>query len=203
MTATTTTRARGARTLAAVALLVVAGCGADDAGSPESGSDVASAGAATSTDGPAPVDTGSATAAAMVAVADTALGPVLVDGDGATLYVFDNDGVDTSACSDECLDAWPPVLAEDVQAGEGVTAELGTFTREDGGVQATVNGLPLYRFASDTGPGDAQGQGVGGVWWVVDAAGAAVTEAAGSSATEDAGTEATEATEATYGATTY
>lgn len=200
MTATTTIRARGSRTVAAVALLVLAGCAADDAGSAESGTEVASAPAptattaGTATDGPTSNDSGSTTAtgAAEVAVADTDLGPVLVDGDGATLYVFDNDGVDTSACTEACLDAWPPVLAEDVLAGEGVTAELGTFTREDGGVQATVNGLPLYRFASDTGPGDVQGQGVGGVWWVVDGSGAAVTDDAGA-----------EATEATYGAATY
>lgn len=33
---------------------------------------------------------------------------------------------------------------------------------------------PLYCYAEDAGPGDTAGQGVGGVWWVVDPEGDAV-----------------------------
>lgn len=176
--------------------LVLAGCGADEpasngASAPASATSGDTSTASTATGersggdvSPAAEDTGAATAATVVAVADSDLGTVLVDGDGATLYVFDNDDVDTSACTEGCLDTWPPVLADAVEAGEGVTADLATFTREDGRVQATANGLPLYRFASDAGPGDTQGQGVGGVWWVADATGAAITEAAGDESTE-------------------
>lgn len=194
-------RHRTARRLAVVVVagLVLAGCGADEpASEPASapGGDTSTASATTAEPSggdvsPAAEDTG-ASAAAVVTVADSDRGQVLVDGDGNTLYVFDNDDVDTSACTEGCLDAWPPVLADAVEAGDGVTADLGTFTREDGRIQVTANGLPLYRFASDAGPGDTQGQGVGGVWWVADAAGAAVTEAAGD-----------ESTEATYGDSSY
>lgn len=134
------------------------------------------------------------TGAVTVGVADTDLGEVLVDADGMTLYVFDSDDVDTSACTDGCLDTWPPLLADEVVAGEGVTAELGTFTRDDGDVQATVGGLPLYRYATDAGPGDTVGQGVGDVWWVVDPAGAAIR-----GVTDDAGT----GSEAPYGEPAY
>ncbi|MBY5164315.1 hypothetical protein, partial [Salsipaludibacter albus] len=123
--------------------------------------------------------------AATVAVATTDLGDVLVDGQGMTLYVFDNDDVDTSACTEGCLATWPPLLAEDVTAGEGVTAELGTFTRDDGDVQVTANGLPLYLYAPDTAPGDVTGQAVGDVWWVVDASGAKVTGSPTSAATSE------------------
>jgi len=52
-------------------------------------------------------------------------------------------------------------------AGAGITGTLGTITRSDNGaLQVTYNNRPLYHFASDTGPGDTSGQGVGGVWFV-------------------------------------
>jgi hypothetical protein len=52
-------------------------------------------------------------------------------------------------------------------AGEGVTAELTTFERGDGTTQVAAAGWPLYYFQDDADPGDANGQGVGGVWWVL------------------------------------
>ena len=60
-------------------------------------------------------------------------------------------------------------------AGDGVdTAKLATITRDDGAVQVTYNGHPLYLFAGDTAAGQANGQGSGGVWFLVDAAGEAI-----------------------------
>jgi len=55
----------------------------------------------------------------------------------------------------------------EVTAGEGVTAEVGTFDRGDGTTQVTVNGWPLYYYSEDQQPGDANGQGVQNSWWVV------------------------------------
>jgi predicted lipoprotein with Yx(FWY)xxD motif len=46
-----------------------------------------------------------------------------------------------------------------------VTGELAVITRSDGVKQVTYKGSPLYRYAADTAPGDAKGQGVGGVWF--------------------------------------
>ena len=46
-----------------------------------------------------------------------------------------------------------------------------TFARDDGTMQVSVNGLPLYTFGGDTAPGDTNGQGVGDVWYVVGANG--------------------------------
>jgi len=34
-----------------------------------------------------------------------------------------------------------------------------------------LNGHPLYRYAADTAPGDANGEGVGNVWYAVKADG--------------------------------
>ena len=39
----------------------------------------------------------------------------------------------------------------------GVTGKLGTITRDDGTLQVTYNGKPLYYFKNDKAPGDANG----------------------------------------------
>ncbi|WP_121822073.1 COG4315 family predicted lipoprotein [Halostella salina] len=96
-------------------------------------------------------------------------GEVLVGPDGLMLYMFDEDtqGEGASTCSGGCAETWPPLTAEDPTAGDGVTAELTTFEREDGSAQVAANGWPLYYYAPDEEPGDATGQGVGDVWWVL------------------------------------
>jgi predicted lipoprotein with Yx(FWY)xxD motif len=105
------------------------------------------------------------------------LGPFLVDDKGMTLYLFTKDTPNTSVCYDKCATAWPPLLTTgDPVAGEGVDASMfGTTTRTDGTVQVTYNGWPLYYYEKDKAPGDVTGQDVGGVWYVVSAAGEQVT----------------------------
>ena len=44
----------------------------------------------------------------------------------------------------------------------------------------SFDGHPLYHYASDVDPGDTSGQGVGGVWFVVDGAGNAIEDDASS-----------------------
>jgi predicted lipoprotein with Yx(FWY)xxD motif len=101
------------------------------------------------------------------------LGSFLVDAKGMTLYLFTKDTPNTSVCYDKCATAWPPLLTTGAPAGgEGVDAsKLGTTTRKDGSVQVTYNGWPLYYYEKDKAPGDVTGQDVGGVWYVVNAAG--------------------------------
>jgi len=86
---------------------------------------------------------------------------------GFTLYVFDNDLATpaTSVCNDGCAAAWPPVLVDDIEAS-GVNG-LSTITRDDGTSQAAHNGRPLYFYAQDSAAGDSNGEGAGGVWWLV------------------------------------
>ena len=64
---------------------------------------------------------------------------------------------------------WPPVEAgSGTPELDGIDASLvGTVERSDGSQQLTLNGWPLYLFAKDTQAGDAKGQAVGDVWWVV------------------------------------
>ena len=53
-------------------------------------------------------------------------------------------------------------------------AMLGTITREDGTMQATYNGWPLYYFSGDAAPGNISGQGMEGLWFLVCATGTAI-----------------------------
>ncbi len=95
-------------------------------------------------------------------------GTFLVAENGMTLYVFDNDSPNTTACtSDQCMGAWPALLVGDEQApaaGEGVTGDLTAFERPDGDFQVQYNDRPLYFFVGDSTPGDKNGDGVNDVW---------------------------------------
>jgi predicted lipoprotein with Yx(FWY)xxD motif len=115
-------------------------------------------------------------AAPLVAVSETELGAVLVDGAGMTLYLFTPDEAGTPTCTGGCAQAWPPVLVEgEIVAGEGIDpALLSTVEHPDGGQQLKIGKWPLYRFAGDTAPGDTEGQGSGGKWFVVGADGKAI-----------------------------
>lgn len=160
-------------------LLLVAGCGEGSGGGGlYGGSDTSTSAGATeggsATSGSAGGGKGGgAAAAATVEVGDTSLGQVLVDGDGRTLYMFDKDtNGGPSTCYDECAAAWPPLLTSGSAAGEGIDeAKLGTTERDDGTTQVTYAGWPLYYWAQDAAPGDVDGQGVNGVWWVLTADG--------------------------------
>lgn len=121
---------------------------------------------------------GDAMSQAAIQTADSPLGTILVDSEGMTLYMFDNDSDGESVCYDDCAANWPP-LEGPVEAGDGVDASLlGTTERTDGTMQVTYAGMPLYYFAADQAAGDTNGQGVGDVWWVVQPDGTPVTEAA-------------------------
>lgn len=106
------------------------------------------------------------TTVAEAAPADAANSPagVLADSNGMTLYIFDKDTDGVSACYDGCADSWPPFIARDGAADEG---DFTLVARKDGAMQWAYEGMPLYYWAGDSEPGDATGDGVGGVWHVV------------------------------------
>ena len=128
----------------------------------------------------APEAVGGALEGSQVATAQTALGEVLVSGEGMTLYLFEVDQGTESSCYDECAQTWPPLLTDGEPQAQGTAnpSLLSTTTREDGSIQLTYGGHPLYLYAQDSDPGDTNGQGVEGIWWVVSPGGEAVTEAA-------------------------
>lgn len=98
------------------------------------------------------------------------LGPFLVGPNGMTLYLFTNDAPGVSNCSGQCLVNWPPLLVAEGQQPTlqpGLAGTLGTITRDDGSIQVTYNDMPLYYWINDAQPGDATGQNVNGVWFVI------------------------------------
>jgi predicted lipoprotein with Yx(FWY)xxD motif len=124
---------------------------------------------------PAPAATAAASAASASAPA-AAGGPVVMtatvgtvgtlvvaSSNGMTVYTFDKDVVNsgTSACTGGCIAKWPALT---VPAGStptgasGITGKLGTITRtDDGTLQVTYNGKPLYFFSGDKAAGDSNG----------------------------------------------
>lgn len=132
--------------------------------------------AATSPAATAGSPTASATASTAIDLktASSTAGTIVVDAKGMSVYFFTKDVKDsgTSACTDACLAAWPPVTTTSEQpSADGVTGTLGTIATPDGKKQVTLEGLPLYYFAKDTKPGDILGQGVNKVWYLADPAG--------------------------------
>jgi len=119
----------------------------------------------------APTAATSATPAATFAatgdtVDATSVGPIgtaLVAGaNGMTVYTFTKDVKDsgTSACTGGCITKWPALTVAagaTPKAGAGVTGKLATITRDDGSLQVTYNGLPLYFFSGDSAAGDSNG----------------------------------------------
>lgn len=172
------TRTRHALAALVPLLVVLAACGDDDddaTTTTEAEAPGTTEADDTTTTG-ADDDEGDAEAdAALVAAAASDLGQILVS-DGMTLYLFTPDDAGASTCYDDCAATWPPLLADgDVTVGEGLDqAAFDTVARDDGGEQVTVNGWPLYFFANDAAPGDTNGQGLGGNWWVVSPDGEAI-----------------------------
>jgi predicted lipoprotein with Yx(FWY)xxD motif len=108
-----------------------------------------------------------------VRVAKTKLGRILVNGQGRTLYLYMKDRGAKSACSRRCSQVWPPATVSGAPtAGPGVAAAKLTTTRgADRRRQLVYNGHPLYTLTADVRPGQINGEGFLGTWYVVSAAG--------------------------------
>jgi predicted lipoprotein with Yx(FWY)xxD motif len=113
---------------------------------------------------------------AVVALGATSLGRVLVDGGGRTLYLFEKDPGRTSTCYQACATVWPPLLTTSrPRTAKGALASLlGTTRRNDGTLQVTYRGHPLYTYVTDTRRGQTAGQGLdqyGAEWYVLSRTG--------------------------------
>jgi predicted lipoprotein with Yx(FWY)xxD motif len=165
--------------LAAVGVLA-AGCGSNGSGSGGYGSS-----------GTAPASGGSSSVAT-VSASSTMLGTILVDGSGRTLYLFEKDQPNQSACAGACVAAWPVDPTSGApKPGSGVKASLlDTIKRGDGSTQVTYNKHPLYYYAGDSGAGQQNGQGLnafGAAWFAVGPAGGAVSGGATATTTNGGG----------------
>ena len=123
---------------------------------------------------------------ALVALRNTALGNVLVDARGHTLYLFDKDKHGRSACYGACATYWPPLFSTaKPRPGRGVHASLlGVTKRTNGKRQVTYAGHPLYTFIADKKAGQTTGEGLnnfGAAWDAIAASGRAVEPTASDS----------------------
>ena len=108
----------------------------------------------------------SATEDAIVASASKAkVGSIVVDAEGRTLYRFTAEAQGVPVCAGACVGTWHPAV---VTAASGLPKHVATVKRpDDGRLQLTYDGHPLYRYAGDRTKADANGEGVGGQWFVV------------------------------------
>jgi predicted lipoprotein with Yx(FWY)xxD motif len=106
------------------------------------------------------------------------LGPVLVNAQGRTLYMFVPDKDKKVTCVGSCAEVWPPAFLpkgqKAVASGQVKQSLLGSDPDPAGGQVITYAGWPLYTFVSDTAPGKATGQALdinGGLWYVLSPSG--------------------------------
>jgi len=126
-------------------------------------------------------------------VAGSTQGRFLVDAKGHSLYVFDKDESGESYCNGACAAVWPPLeTPTPPHGGPGVDgAALGTIMRDDGDMQVTYHGHPLYYYAADaSSPGKTRGEDIhqfGAGWYLVDSAGKSIEPESGSKSKPDSG----------------
>lgn len=119
-----------------------------------------------------PAATKAKTSAVVVKTASNArLGTILTNASGLTLYRLTTDHGGQSTCTGACLTTWPPLLvnADTTPELSGAPGTLSVDKQANGTDQVAYDGMLLYTYAGDSAPGQTNGQGLGGVWFVVPA----------------------------------
>ena len=120
---------------------------------------------------PTPTTGGSSTAAVIQTAAVKVKGQsdtVLTNAQGLTLYYFTADSATQSACSGACAQMWPPLVSTGSDGPTSSTTLAGKLSvqTDANGNQVAYNGHPLYTFSGDTAPGQTNGEGLFGKWFV-------------------------------------
>jgi predicted lipoprotein with Yx(FWY)xxD motif len=139
--------------LTVLTVLALAGCGGYGGygGSSSSGGSSAS--------GPAQVKTATATVKGQSTT-------ILTNSQGRTLYYRTTDTASASTCTGGCASTWPPLLTSGSPvAASSLPGTLNSLS-DANGTQVTYNGHLLYTYAGDSKPGDTNGEGIDGVWFV-------------------------------------
>jgi len=93
---------------------------------------------------------------------------VLTNAKGLTLYYFTPDSATQSACSGQCAQTWPPLFfsgSGSPTSSANLSGKLSVL-QDVNGSQVEYNSHLLYAFAGDTAPGQTNGQGLFGKWFV-------------------------------------
>lgn len=116
---------------------------------------------------------------ATVALRKTAVGTILVDARGRTLYLFEKDRNGVSMCNSACSAFWPGLTSHGTpHAGKGVHQSLLRLARaRNGSRQVIYGGHPLYTFIGDKRASQTSGEGLtdfGAEWYALAANGTKV-----------------------------
>ena len=93
---------------------------------------------------------------------------VLTNVQGKTLYYSTADSATQPTCSSSCAQVWLPLLF----TGSGVPTSSPSLAgklsvqMDANGSHVEYNGHPLYTFSRDTAPGQTNGEGLFGMWFV-------------------------------------
>lgn len=151
--------------------LVAAACGSSTGSSSSytsTGNTTASTNSSTST----PASTKSSSSTATIQTAKATINgkseTILTNSKGLTLYYRTSDTA-SSVCNGACAQVWPPLLSTGAGTPTSATSLPGKFSvnTNANGSQVAYNGHLLYTYASDTAPGQINGQGIQGIWFVV------------------------------------
>jgi predicted lipoprotein with Yx(FWY)xxD motif len=150
----------------ALSLVLLAACGTTQPSASGSGS----APAYSST---TPTASGSTSTGDVVKTTSLTVGgkqvSVLTDAKGMTLYTFKPDTATTTACTGSCATIWTPLLFTGTGTPTGATGL--TAVKDSLGNQVQSSGHFLYTYSGDSAPGQANGEGSGGQWFVAMADG--------------------------------
>jgi predicted lipoprotein with Yx(FWY)xxD motif len=152
--------------------------------------------------GSQPTGTDAATTPFVQVAQSEEFGEILVDSQCRALYAFTPDVDGEPTCVDDCAETWPPLIVEDRTTTffpDYLDPELFTGVDHPEGEQVKFGDWPLYHFAQDTAPGDLNGQGVGGVWWLVAPDGTLIENAGAAATSAPAGSMPTDTAVATTG----
>jgi predicted lipoprotein with Yx(FWY)xxD motif len=93
---------------------------------------------------------------------------ILTDAKGLTLYYFTADTASKTACTGACAQTWPPLLFTGTgspTASTKLPGELEVYKNANGN-QVIYNDHPLYTYSGDSAPGQTNGEGFAGKWFV-------------------------------------
>lgn len=93
-----------------------------------------------------------------------------------TVYTYDKDTANKSACYGRCAKIWRLLLGSESELSAihpkgKVANSFGLAPRKGGSAQWTYDGHPLYLYSKDTQKGEKSGDGVKGAWHVAKGTG--------------------------------
>ena len=93
---------------------------------------------------------------------------ILTNAQGMTLYYLTADTATKAVCTGTCAGVWPPLLFTGTGSPTSATSLPGTLSvvTDANGQQVEYNGHPLYTYSKDTAPGQTNGEGFNGRWFV-------------------------------------